>query len=105
MPVEKQRLDKPVESAYPRQYSCDQADCPAGHYSLFIIFDFHTFVIVTQKFSSADRSFPCKKKLQALRLATFFAERQVLETIIKYIIIMMLHFVLYILIYSTLSSI
>ncbi len=33
------------------------------------------------------------------------AERQVLETIIKYIIIMMLHFVLYILIYSILSSI
>lgn len=33
------------------------------------------------------------------------AERQVLETIIKYIIIMMLYFVLYILIYSILSSI
>lgn len=42
---------------------------------------------------------------ELLTLGLRFAERPVLETIIKYIIIMMLHFVLYILIYSILSSI
>ena len=42
---------------------------------------------------------------KSLTYSLSLAERQVLETIIKYIIIMMLHFVLYILIYSILSSI
>lgn len=42
---------------------------------------------------------------ELLTLGLRFAERQILETIIKYIIIMMLHFILYILIYSILSSI
>lgn len=46
-----------------------------------------------------------KTGCKSMTYSLFLAERQVLETIIKYIIIMMLHFVLYILIYSILSSI